>query len=177
MRAEPETLRVALDRIMSIQFPTVFQSAFDEVQREYGHTIRIIPGDKKWLETFNCYAFALGIVDSPRYQTLVQKHCNGALANSHFMSALLACGELTKIDEARVRVGNLVLYLAEGRLTHAGIVFTGSQRVRSKWGPNELYEHALWEVPQSYGGQKQFVDAPDKDRITDLLERYMAQLQ
>ena len=90
---------MALDRIMSIRVPSVFQSAFDEVQEEHDHTIRTIATNKKWLYTFNCYAFALGIVDSPRYQALVQKHRNGALANSGFMSALLARGELIEINE------------------------------------------------------------------------------
>jgi hypothetical protein len=159
---------------MGIRFPSVFQPAFDEVQEEYNHTIRIIPANKEWLDTFNCYAFALGIVDSPRYQALVQKHRNGALANSGFMSALLARGELIEINEANVRVGNLVIYLANGRMTHAGVIVTDRHRVRSKWGPSELYEHGLWEVPESYGGQMQFAGAPDTNRIMDLLERHVA---
>jgi hypothetical protein len=174
LESQPETLRATLDRIIGIRFPSAFQSAFDEVQEEHNHTIRIISANWEWLNTFNCYAFALGIVDNPRYQAFVQNHRNSALANSGFMSALLARGELIEINEANVRIGNLAIYLADGRVTHAGVIVTDRQTVRSKWGPGELYEHGLWEVPESYGGQTQFVGAPDTNRIINLLEWHVA---
>jgi hypothetical protein len=162
---------------MTIQSPTIFRAAFDELQNKHDHTIRMIPADKKWLDTFNCYAFALGIVDCPRYQELVETYRNGALANSGFMSALLMRGELAEIDLPKVRVGNLVLYMADGRMRHGGIVMAGRHTIRSKWGPSELYEHGLWEVPESYGAQVQFAGAPGRDRIIYLLERYIVQQQ
>lgn len=33
---------------------------------------------------------------------------------------------------------------------HAGLALD-EQRVISKWGRGHLYEHELWEVPESYG--------------------------
>lgn len=173
LESQTETLRAALDRIMSLQSQSAFKSAFKEVQEQQNHTIHIIPAKREWLDTFNCYAYALGIVDNPRYQALVERH-HSALANSEFMSTLLVCGELIEINEANVRIGDLVIYSKDGRVTHAGVTVTDRQSVLSKWGPNELYEHGLWEVPESYGGQMQFAEAPDTNRIIDLLEGHVA---
>jgi hypothetical protein len=179
MKAQSEMLRAALDCIMKIPCPTTFKSAFEKVQKQHNHTVCNVPVDKNWLNTFNCYAFALSIVCNPRYRAFVQKPSNyslasSALANSGFMSMLLKHGELTEVDEVAAKAGNLVLYFADGCVRHAGVIITDNRRVRSKWGPNELYEHSLWEVPESYGQQARFVCAPNPERIMDLLEKYVA---
>jgi hypothetical protein len=172
---EPETLRVALDRITKIHIQTVFQYGFDKLQEQYRHTIRIIPADREWLNTFNCYAFALGIVDRERYKILFEMHDKKiALANSRFISLLLAQGELVETGPQKPEIDNLVLYFRGSHVTHAGVVITDDPAmIRSKWGAGELYEHGLWEVPCSYGDGVKFIRAPLPERIMELLEGHL----
>lgn len=156
-------------------FPAAFRLAFDEIRARHHHTVRIIPADTGWLKTFNCYAFALGIAAHPRYQLLVRLHSNGALANSDFVSAAFERGELSEIDAANAESGDLVFYFTEGAVAHAAIVVDDKGRLQSKWGPNELYEHGLWEVPEPYGDQVKFVAAPDPEHVIDLLDQHVDQ--
>jgi hypothetical protein len=140
----------------------------------HGHTIEMLPGERHWLKTFNCYALALGLVDTPRYQTIVQTHDDSALANSAFVSQLIASGELCAVSESDAPTGCLVVYCADEKPKHAGLVITDEKRVRSKWGPGEIYEHGLWEVPKSYGGRLRFFGPPKPDRILKLLDEYIS---
>jgi hypothetical protein len=78
-RVAQETLREALDRIITIRYPNAYEAAFEPLRVEHGHTIKMLPGQTQWLNTFNCYAFALGLVETPRYQALVRKHAGRQL--------------------------------------------------------------------------------------------------
>jgi hypothetical protein len=135
--------------------------------------IHIIPVDPQLLKTFNCFAYALGIADTPRYQALVQAHSNSALANSVFVSTLVADGELHEVGPREAQAGNIVLYLARGVVQHAGVIVSKEKRLRSKWGPSEFYEHGLWEVPASYGDEVKLFETADQERIFDLLESHI----
>jgi hypothetical protein len=170
---QQETLREALDRIMLLRYPAEFKLAFDEVQQQHGHAVRMVAADRNWLETFNCYASALGIVEYPRYQALVRVHKKSALTNSAFVSELLLHDELREIGVSAAKAGTIVLYFADDIVTHGGVIISGNGRIRSKWGPSELYEHDLWEIPGSYGDRVKFFAAPDPERIIDLLEEHV----
>lgn len=167
-----ESLREALDRVMRIELPLMYRRAFAKVEAEYGHSIRMLEADPAWLRTFNCYAFALGLAEHPRYQGLVAAHQNSALASSAFVAQLLANGNLQEIDQ--VQPGDIALYLVAGSVAHAAVIAVGEGRLHSKWGPNELYDHALWEVPASYGSEVRFFRRPPVATTIDLLEAGIA---
>jgi hypothetical protein len=167
---EKETLREALDRIMPIPYPAAYATAFEELRVKHGHTIERRSGERQWLDTFNCYALALDLVDTPRYRRLVDEHGDSALADSAFVTGLIEDAEVREIPEDEIRPGSLVAYFNTGALTHCGLILSDSKRVRSKWGPSELYEHELWEVGASYGREVRFFEPPDPDHILDLLE-------
>jgi hypothetical protein len=54
-----------------------------------------------------------------------------------------------------------VIYYDRDDPKHAGVVRTGTMRVRSKWGGNELFEHPLMHVPAPYGDKVRYFDEPD----------------
>ncbi len=41
--------------------------------------------------------------------------------------------------------------------------------IYSKWGPNELYAHQLWEVPWSYGQTVRYFKRGDPEELLDRL--------
>lgn len=169
-----KTLRQALDRIMTIRFPATFQAAFEKLRQQHRHTVKVVPVASEWLNTFNCYAYALSLVDRPRYRALQRAHGDSALVNSIFVTEFLAREELQEIDGAAVAIGTVVFYFADDAVQHGGLVISEPHVIRSKWGPNELYEHALWEVPQSYGNfARYFLSPADPERIIDLLEAHV----
>lgn len=175
--------RDALDQLMSLRDWGDFERGFDEIKARYSLQLRILPNDPTWLksnptwlETFNCYAYALGIVSLSRYQDLVKKYKKeleyaSALATAAFVSGILSRKEFKEIDERDAVSGDMVLYYQDDALQHGGKV-SGVQMIHSKWGPNELFEHALWEVPASYGNRTVFLKAPNVEQIIQLLEEY-----
>ena len=57
---------------------------------------------------------------------------------------------------------------------HAGLV--AGQRVRSKWGIGNLWEHAIWEVPTSYGETAERFTIADVGALEPAFEAYAAEL-
>jgi hypothetical protein len=153
---------------MGIRFLSEYEVAFEEVRRQHDHTIRLLKGDRVWLGTFNCYADAFDIVDHSKYRSLVDQHHGAFLPTTDFVSNLLDKEELQELDSSAAEMGDIVLYFDENKVRHgASIVSPG--RLRSKWRPQELYDHALWEVPGTFGDQVKFFIRPDPERIMELL--------
>ena len=68
-------------------------------------------------------------------------------------------------------VGALVVWFDdERRPTHAG-VWSGT-RVRSKWGTAHLWQHGLFEVPESYGDDVAFYVRPAREVVLAEFKRY-----
>jgi hypothetical protein len=177
--AKRQDLRAVLDELMAIKYPLTFKAAWDRVKRDYGHSIREVESNAEHLQTFNCYAYAFGIVDHPRYQALVQEHSTrtevaGAITNSAFVSKLLSNGELREIDQTNAKTGDIVLYFSPRGVEHAAQLESGVNVIRSKWGPSELYEHGLWEVGRSFGDVVRYFAAPVPEHIIDLLEAHLS---
>jgi len=172
----PMPLREELDALIRISCPSKFKREFDRIQREYNHTVTIPEADNVPFDTYNCYAFALKLADHELYKRLVKQHSTpsenaSALANSAFVETLLSQNELQEIDSTqKPEAGDIVLYFAQGKIQHAAII-VADDRLQSKWGTCELYQHALWEVPASYGDQVRHFKAPATDHISGLLQR------
>jgi hypothetical protein len=167
-------LRQALDSLTSIAQPPLYAAALERLRAQFSHEIRIIPEDWGRLRTFNCYAFSLGVVNDARYEKLVAEYRNSALVNSEFVTGILESRELRELTAASsAQAGDVIVYFLGGRVKHAGRFFFNNRVIRSKWGPNEIHEHGLWEVPASYGDEIRAFTAPGPDRVLDLLELFL----
>ena len=173
MSRQNKYLRVVIDEINKINSKDIHRSALEGLHTSLGHQIVMLQGDPHWLDSFNCFAFALGLVDEPRYQDLYQLHQQATLADSAFVTGLVEDGHLSEIPARDARSRTIVLYFKDGCLQHGGPIEAGSRRIRSKWGLSELYEHGLWEVGASYGTQVRYFTVPDPHRIIALLEGYI----
>jgi hypothetical protein len=81
---------------------------------------------------------------------------NHVFAGAAFVHLLLDEGLLNELVPSDAREGDLVFYFNdEGRFKHAGLNLENN-RVLSKWGSGHLFEHGLFEVPESYGTKVRF---------------------
>src|SRR6185437_3291428 len=168
-----ESVRQALERMIAVRDSGEFERQFAEFMRRTDHSVRRVSTDWFWLNTFNCYAYAFGLVGQPRYRLLYERYRDSALLKSRFVSTLLSRGELRPLPRQEAASGAVVLYSRQGKITHAGLVISDQLRIRSKFGPCELYEHGLREIPSDYGRGLRFYAAPDPGGVLDLLERIL----
>jgi len=131
-----ESLRRELDAASTIIFPSAYLAKLDELKKRFQHSIRVLPEAAGKIARFNCFAYAFGVWDKPRYERLVDQTNNSALMNSGFIMERLDRGELIEIDAAEAQPNDVVVYFAGDRLRHAGriIAVSGKLTIRSKWG-------------------------------------------
>lgn len=58
--------------------------------------------------------------------------------------------------------GSIAVYFDADRVTHSGRINNGT--VISKWGTAHTWQHALWEVPTSYGS-REYYQAPNPELV------------
>ena|GEM_PF-1956200 len=115
------------------------------------HTIRPLRrGDprKPEADRYNSFGFALDLADSERH-IAVATHFRNIHADNVFVIYLLKNGGLEEVQPESLHKGDIVIYFHNADPTHAGKIF--GDRVISKWGLGNLWEHALFEIPASYG--------------------------
>lgn len=157
-------LRQKIDTAVKLVDPKEFSRRLELLRREYGHSIKIIELARDMLRTFNCYAYALGIWKSDEFQRRAAGNRSEiALVNSSVIQRMLDNNDLEPRNVGAVIPGDMLLYFNESGVKH-GAAYLGRDNgrivVRSKWGPDELFEHEIWEVPASYGDQVKFFKKP-----------------
>jgi len=137
-------------------------AAIAQLASRFPHSIRHVEGEPE--RPYNCYMLVLALLDNDRVYEILQKDADwygtpGVKVGPEYVSRLIQRGILTR-DES----GQVLIYCRNGKPAHAGIL--AGERVQSKWGRGLLWEHAVWEVPSSYG------DIAERYRVVrpDLLE-------
>lgn len=80
-----KSLRRELDAASTIIFPSAYLAKLDESKKRFQHSIRVLPEAAGKIARFNCFAYAFGVWDKPRYERLVDQTNNSALMNSGFI--------------------------------------------------------------------------------------------
>ncbi len=131
------------------------------LQTECPHSIREVhpvrPG------RYNCFAFALGLHQSEKYlEVAARRHKPNIFANAAFVSHLIHDGLLRRTDCATPGE-KLIIYFRDGAPKHAGVLH--KDRVTSKWGDAQFFEHAVYEVPTDYGCETGCYNSPSPSQI------------
>lgn len=136
------------------------------LRQSFSHSIQC----REMVDGSSCLTHALGLYNDQTYCAIAGDFFNRKIfAGKNFMEWLLAKGHLKEIN--RPVSGCLVLYFAEGTWQHAGTVAQG-QRVVSKWGTFPLYEHALFEIPTSYGDVARYFAMPSLEEASELFRNF-----
>jgi hypothetical protein len=165
-------LRSMLDRAESGCSTLAEQVAsLETIRRAIPHTIFPLAADHPMRpdvpeSDYACYAFALELTQAP---------CDGAAdsAGFAFVEWLLRRRLLRPAAPGPVPDRAIALYRQQGQIRHAGITHLG--RVLSKWGVGSLCEHALAEVPESYGDECEFFQWPAGTLLQDAWKAYRSQ--
>lgn len=122
---------------------------------EFGHSIRPIPSIVP-LERYTCLVYALEFQGEPEYEAIAGLPIVNVFAGADFANWLLTNGYLIEVTAQEATPGCYALYSDEaGGFVHIGIL-RNDGRVASKWGNQGLYDHALLEVPFSYGSNVRY---------------------
>jgi hypothetical protein len=147
-------------------------AAIAAISSRFQHSIQRVPDAGQ--RPYNCYMFALGLLDNDRIYEILQKDAGwyglaGVRVGPEFVSSVMQNGTVVKND-----AGEVVIYLRDGSPVHAGLI-TG-KRVKSKWGIGGLWEHNLWEVPRSYGDTAQTYTVARPELLESEFETYADEL-
>jgi len=167
------SLRHELDLAAKSTTEKEYRAKLEEITNRFSVPIKVVKTGG--INRFNCYAYALGAWDDPRYMRLVDEKCSSVLIDSGFVIWLLQKGELVGISEHSVQLNDVALYFKGGRPKHAGRVqgLTSGLMIISKWGPHEVHEHRPWDVPAEYGDQLRFFRRPDPGVILNRLVEHL----
>jgi hypothetical protein len=125
------------------------------LSREHPNIIKILESLHP-LHRYTCFVHALGFTERPQYVLIAQNGFNSVYASPEFAHWLFDQGRLTEVTESDLVLNDLAFYTStDGRFRRAAIFF-GSDRFQSKWGLGYLFEHRLFEVPDSYGNSARF---------------------
>ncbi|MFA6410351.1 MAG: SEC-C metal-binding domain-containing protein [Candidatus Buchananbacteria bacterium] len=120
------------------------ESLINKLKDQFFHSIQIIesvsPNREK---NFVCFMHAFDLRDSVIIKNEMRKKLEVTFG-SDFISWLIDKGYLTQNKNA-----NIVIYFDDKIPKHAGLVI--GNKIISKWGMGNTWQHDLWEVPSSYG--------------------------
>jgi hypothetical protein len=157
-------LRNELDVASKLKDANAYEARLNTLRDQFGHRIAILPEGRERIARFNCFAYALGLWDHAEYTRLVDNKSDSAVINSSTISEMLSEGVLVETDPKHLHANDMVVYYDNGTVTHAGVV-RDKCLVRSKWGANEVHEHAVWDVPASYGDVVRYFRRPAPEAV------------
>lgn len=147
-------LRQELEKIPLLKNIKDQKEKIKDLSSKFNHTIITKCSDDVISEEFglyNCFAYALNLVDSDGYLKIASTFPRNVFANSEFIEFLLINEKLFQIgDDININEG-IIIYFDNQKPVHAGKV--ANKRVTSKWGTGLLFEHDLFEVPINYGNK------------------------
>lgn len=169
--ASDRRLRSALSKATQAQTAEDYHARFRAAKAQFRHNVEILAVTDPELKWFNCYAYALGVSTERRYLDLARQYQSSVLINSIFVAELLHNGVLVEAQLADVQPNDVVLYFAGDLVKHGARIVSVKPNmvVQSKWGPHEVHEHPLWQVPADYGDRVRYFHSPTSTLILELL--------
>lgn len=168
-------IRQRLSQIAHIDNSLEQIKQMNELKRDYNLSIELIEqfdSDHK----YNCFMHAFDLTDSDLvYQTAQETmhHRNDSsivFPDSSFSRYLIDNNLLEETQEPRD--GDICIYFSDINPVHAGK--TQNDFVISKWGgKGNLWKHALFEIPQEYGGTCKVYGAVQKAVSESWFRRYI----
>jgi hypothetical protein len=184
-------LRNALDQILQeYQTPDEQAAALEKIRSEQPHSIRsarlepICKLRDGETPEYDCFTFALDLIDCPE-RIAAREYAPrnigptkrpgiaDALPGPNFLQFLLLPSQPSLQSCSDY---DLVVYYDKfGNAQHAGKIVAGA--IVSKWGmKGALWQHALWQVPSSYGTSVQFYSHRSKEYVREQWLKYLHKL-
>lgn len=142
------TLRSRLQEMTEVEDISQHPSLLEALSLECPNSIRLLDSPHP-IDRYTCLMHVFDLTEKPEYIHCAMRNVYAGADFAHWLLNRFALGEkpLSEADD-----GDLVFYFNGGQFKHVGIL-RGAGRVLSKWGSGHLYEHDLFEVPDSYGNE------------------------
>lgn len=145
-------------------------SLIEKLRAAIEHTIVALDSGTP-IDQFTCGVHAFHLVGDPTYTDIASFGLGRTFAGKEFIVFLLTNNLLVLRGAEEISKGDLVVYFENGEFCHVGRM-ANSNRVESKWGTGWLYEHGLWEVPESYGHEVHCYVGLNQDASFKLFIKY-----
>jgi hypothetical protein len=153
-----EHLREELEKLSKLDTQATQTQRMQELKEEFGHTIQCL--ENPYLgEPYNCYMYALDVVGAKEITSILRAKVDTLKFGDEFIQLLIDQG-IAKPSPT----GKLVIYFHKGVPKHGAKKLAG-QRMVSKWGLGGLWEHAPFEIPNTYGDSYRIFSVTDKQAI------------
>ena len=170
--AGDQRLRHGLAAVGSIAMTGDYVEQLAALGNETRHSVIVRDEGTGAIDRFNCFAYALGIWQSPRFERLVERRNDPALLNAAFVEWLQERGDLLEVEEQAVAPDDIVLYFSGDQLRHAGrIASLGPMTVHSKWLGMRVHSHELWELPLQHGDNARYFRLGSAETVLGRMEQ------
>jgi hypothetical protein len=148
-------LRKRLQDVTEAESESEYLALFNATSRDVPNSMVLLASPIP-IKRYTCLMYVLGFTENPEYIAIAARGFNVVYAGPTFAHWLLEKQLVTEIVESVAESGDMVFYFnMGGRFKHAGL-YIGRHRVESKWGLGHLFQHDLFEVPESYGESVSF---------------------
>ena len=151
-------LRKFLDDVTKSKPVSRHRALVEDRRSEYMHSIFAVES-KVDVDTYTCAVHAFDLIEDPTYLKIANYNIRGTFAGKKFVKYVLENKLLTALPKTSQGLSDLIIYFKNNEFKHIGKVNSGN-RIISKWGEGLLWEHKIWEVPESYGNEKRFYAQP-----------------
>lgn len=133
----------------------------EAARRSHSHTIAY----RESVDESTCVTYTLALFRDRTYRAIAGRF-QQIFAGRQFIDWLLEKGLLFE-EIPTSEPGCVVLYFEQGVWKHIGAMLDGKRAV-SKWGTFPVYEHAIFEVPVSYGDTVRYFRVSRPDHALEL---------
>lgn len=148
-------LRKRLEEMTRVDDVSRHPALLAALTRECPNTIVLLDSAHP-IRRYTCLMHVFDLAEKEDYAAIATHGEGKIFAAGAFAHWLLDNGLLVEVSQSDAREGDIVFYFNdESRFKHAGLIVVNG-RVVSKWGIGHLYEHELFEVPESYGTTVRF---------------------
>jgi|SRR5215213_9121762 len=145
----------------------------NSLRDRFAHSITLVSRDSEVSrpagEAVNCYEFALGLFEHPRYWEILSAARYRIPAQGLLVEDLIKAG-LERLDSSH---DDAVVVYGDDCIGHVGRA--RGDRVRSKWSAGGcVWDHVPLEVPETYGGLLGYFAQPEIDQTLQIYEKEMS---
>ncbi len=169
-RSSLQELRDALQEMTTDTAVSRHAALLSELTRRHPNTIQVLPSVYPE-NRYTCVMHAFEFAEDPRYVCIAKLGVSQVYAGQEFMHWLIATGRLREAAKSEATEGNLVVYFDGEVFKHIGKCSAVGQ-VYSKWGQGLLYQHAVDEVPSTYGESVRYYEGMSTEVAMELFVQF-----
>jgi hypothetical protein len=160
------SLRRKLQAMTEMEDVSRHPHLLDALTRECPNTIRLLNSPHP-IQRYTCLVHVLDFTQKEEYELIASPGFHVVFAGRAFAYRLIDRGSLVEITQLATQPRDFIFYFDEdGQFKHAGLIL-GNERAQSKWGVGHLYDHELFDVPESYGSSARFFKNLPYDQALD----------